>query len=75
MWDDFLEARRVEMAKKKSKTAIRREYKEAVDNLKEAGAALYGEACRFDLDVLLGLIASKARKGDYSPKSHTTGIS
>jgi len=56
------------MAKKKSKTAIRREYKQAVENLKEAGAALYGEACLFDLDVLLGLIKDKARKGDYSSK-------
>jgi hypothetical protein len=56
------------MAKKKSKTAIRREYKQAVENLEEAAAALYGEACRFDLDVLVRLIADKARKGDYSSK-------
>jgi len=63
------------MANKKSKTVIRREYKQAIDNLKEAAAALYGKACLFDLDVLLGLIAHSARKGAYSSKSDTTGIS
>jgi hypothetical protein len=56
------------MANTKSKTVIRREYKQAVENLKETAAALYGEACRFDLDVLVRLIADKARKGAYSPE-------
>jgi hypothetical protein len=63
------------MANTKTKTVIRREYKQAVENLKEAAAALYGEACLFDLDVLLGLIADKARKAAYSSKSRTTRIS
>jgi hypothetical protein len=63
------------MANAKSKTVIRREYKQAVENLKKAAAALYGEACLFDLEVLLGLIADKARKAAYSSKSRTTGIS
>jgi len=63
------------MAKAKSKTVIRREYKQAIENLKEAAVALYGDACLFDLDVLLGLIAHNARKGAYSSKSDMTGIS
>jgi predicted S18 family serine protease len=54
------------MANTRSKSVIKREYKQAVENLKEAAAALYGEACLFDLEVLLGMIADKARKGDYS---------
>jgi hypothetical protein len=56
------------MAKTKSKTVIRRQYKLAIENLKEAAAALYGKACVFEIDVLLKVIADSARKGAYSSK-------
>jgi hypothetical protein len=75
MSSQFWRRKVITMRQSKSRVTIRREYKQAVENLKEAAAALYGDACLFDLDVLLQLIAGNARKGAYSSKSRTTGIS